>query len=169
MAYRPLVAASQPLFDDECPQRDSRRMRRVPVVYKLLRVRSLHRVPGNQARQFDPFIFRIQFPERKNKVLECQLSLLLVHPPSLLCKLFVGSSRFSLHLYDTIQAVQMLVFLCFGGCGADTKYDFTNSFSAYFSLNKCFNTRDTIAVGSWRNPFLRCGGKPTVLVACSVS
>lgn len=83
-------------------------------------VRLLHRVPGNQARQFDPVIFRIQFPERKNKVLECQLSLLLVHPPSLLCKLLVGSSRFSLHLYDTIRAVHMLVFLCFGGCGADS-------------------------------------------------
>lgn len=122
MTYRPLVAASQPLFDDECPQRDSRRMRRMPVVHKLLRVRSLHRVPGNQARQFDPVIFRIQFPERKNKVLECQLSLLLVHPPSLLCKLLVGSSRFSLHLYDTIRAVHMLVFLCFGGCGADSIY-----------------------------------------------
>ena len=27
------------------------------------------------------------------------------------------------------------------------KYDFTNSFSEYFALNKCFNTRDTIAVG----------------------
>ena len=27
------------------------------------------------------------------------------------------------------------------------KYDFTNSFSEYFSLNKDFNTRDTIAVG----------------------
>ena len=32
-------------------------------------------------------------------------------------------------------------------CHAMRKYDFTNSFSAYFSLNKCFNTRDTIAVG----------------------
>lgn len=32
-------------------------------------------------------------------------------------------------------------------CHAMRKYDFTNSFSAYFTLNKCFNTRDTIAVG----------------------
>lgn len=32
-------------------------------------------------------------------------------------------------------------------CHAMRKYDFTNSFSEYFSLNKCFNTRDTIAVG----------------------
>lgn len=32
-------------------------------------------------------------------------------------------------------------------CHAMRKYDFTNSFSEFFSLNKCFNTRDTIAVG----------------------
>ena len=32
-------------------------------------------------------------------------------------------------------------------CHAMRKYDFTNSFSAYFTLNKCFNTRDTITVG----------------------
>ena len=32
-------------------------------------------------------------------------------------------------------------------CHAMRKYDFTNSFSTYFVLNKCFNTRDTIAVG----------------------
>lgn len=32
-------------------------------------------------------------------------------------------------------------------CHAMRRYDFTNSFSAYFTLNKCFNTRDTIAVG----------------------
>lgn len=32
-------------------------------------------------------------------------------------------------------------------CHAMRKYDFTNSFSEYFSLNDKFNTRDTIAVG----------------------
>lgn len=32
-------------------------------------------------------------------------------------------------------------------CHAMRKYDFTNSFGKYFALNKCFNTRDTIAVG----------------------
>lgn len=32
-------------------------------------------------------------------------------------------------------------------CHAMRKYDFTNSFSEYFELNRCFNTRDTIAVG----------------------
>lgn len=32
-------------------------------------------------------------------------------------------------------------------CHAMRKYDFTNSFSGYFTLNKDFNTRDTIAVG----------------------
>ena len=32
-------------------------------------------------------------------------------------------------------------------CHAMRKYDFTNSFSEYFTLNRCFNTRDTIAVG----------------------
>ena len=32
-------------------------------------------------------------------------------------------------------------------CHAMRKYDFTNSFSEYFSLNRNFNTRDTIAVG----------------------
>ena len=32
-------------------------------------------------------------------------------------------------------------------CHAMRKYDFTNSFSEFFSLNKEFNTRDTIAVG----------------------
>ncbi len=32
-------------------------------------------------------------------------------------------------------------------CHAMRKYDFTNSFSEYFALNKNFNTRDTIAVG----------------------
>lgn len=32
-------------------------------------------------------------------------------------------------------------------CHAMRKYDFTNSFSEYFTLNKDFNTRDTIAVG----------------------
>ena len=32
-------------------------------------------------------------------------------------------------------------------CHAMRKYDFTNSFSEYFSLNNNFNTRDTIAVG----------------------
>ena len=32
-------------------------------------------------------------------------------------------------------------------CHEMRKYDFTNSFSPYFTLNKCFNTRDTIAVG----------------------
>ena len=32
-------------------------------------------------------------------------------------------------------------------CHAMRKYDFTNSFSEYFTLNKCFNARDTIAVG----------------------
>ena len=32
-------------------------------------------------------------------------------------------------------------------CHAMRKYDFTNSFNKYFSLNQCFNTRDTIAVG----------------------
>ena len=32
-------------------------------------------------------------------------------------------------------------------CHAMRKYDFTNSFSEYFALNKDFNTRDTIAVG----------------------
>lgn len=32
-------------------------------------------------------------------------------------------------------------------CHAMRKYDFTNSFSVYFALNKDFNTRDTIAVG----------------------
>ena len=32
-------------------------------------------------------------------------------------------------------------------CHAMRKYDFTNSFSEYFALNKCFNTSDTIAVG----------------------
>lgn len=32
-------------------------------------------------------------------------------------------------------------------CHAMRKYDFTNSFSEYFTLNACFNTRDTIAVG----------------------
>lgn len=32
-------------------------------------------------------------------------------------------------------------------CHVMRKYDFTNSFSEYFSLNKHFNTRDTIAVG----------------------
>lgn len=32
-------------------------------------------------------------------------------------------------------------------CHAMRKYDFTNSFSAFFTLNKRFNTRDTIAVG----------------------
>ena len=32
-------------------------------------------------------------------------------------------------------------------CHAMRKYDFTNSFSEYFSLNRKFNTRDTIAVG----------------------
>jgi len=32
-------------------------------------------------------------------------------------------------------------------CHAMRKYDFTNSFSEYFSLNSSFNTRDTIAVG----------------------
>lgn len=32
-------------------------------------------------------------------------------------------------------------------CHAMRKYDFTNSFSEYFALNRDFNTRDTIAVG----------------------
>lgn len=32
-------------------------------------------------------------------------------------------------------------------CHAMRKYDFTNSFSEYFTLNRDFNTRDTIAVG----------------------
>lgn len=32
-------------------------------------------------------------------------------------------------------------------CHAMRKYDFTNAFSEYFSLNREFNTRDTIAVG----------------------
>ena len=32
-------------------------------------------------------------------------------------------------------------------CHAMRKYDFTDAYSAYFSLNRCFNTRDTIAVG----------------------
>ncbi len=32
-------------------------------------------------------------------------------------------------------------------CHVMRKYDFTNSFSEYFSLNDQFNTRDTIAVG----------------------
>lgn len=32
-------------------------------------------------------------------------------------------------------------------CHAMRKYDFTNSYSEYFALNKDFNTRDTIAVG----------------------
>ena len=32
-------------------------------------------------------------------------------------------------------------------CHAMRKYDFTNTFSEYFSLNRNFNTRDTIAVG----------------------
>ena len=32
-------------------------------------------------------------------------------------------------------------------CHAMRRYDFTNSFSEYFSLNRNFNTRDTIAVG----------------------
>ena len=32
-------------------------------------------------------------------------------------------------------------------CHVMRKYDFTNSFSEYFTLNKDFNTRDTIAVG----------------------
>lgn len=32
-------------------------------------------------------------------------------------------------------------------CHAMRRYDFTNSFSEYFSLNRDFNTRDTIAVG----------------------
>lgn len=32
-------------------------------------------------------------------------------------------------------------------CHAMRKYDFTNSFSEYFELNRQFNTRDTIAVG----------------------
>ena len=32
-------------------------------------------------------------------------------------------------------------------CHGMRKYDFTNTFSAYFALNKDFNTRDTIAVG----------------------
>lgn len=32
-------------------------------------------------------------------------------------------------------------------CHGMRKYDFTNSFSEYFSLNRNFNTRDTIAVG----------------------
>lgn len=32
-------------------------------------------------------------------------------------------------------------------CHAMRKYDFTNSFNEYFTLNKDFNTRDTIAVG----------------------
>ena len=32
-------------------------------------------------------------------------------------------------------------------CHEMRKYDFTNSFSEYFALNKDFNTRDTIAVG----------------------
>ena len=32
-------------------------------------------------------------------------------------------------------------------CHAMRKYDFTNSFSEHFSLNRNFNTRDTIAVG----------------------
>ena len=32
-------------------------------------------------------------------------------------------------------------------CHAMRKYDFTNSYSEYFELNKDFNTRDTIAVG----------------------
>lgn len=32
-------------------------------------------------------------------------------------------------------------------CHAMRKYDFTNSFSEYFALNKNYNTRDTIAVG----------------------
>lgn len=37
---------------------------------------------------------------------------------------------------------------CFSAfCHAMRKYDFTNSFSEYFTLNKDFNTRDTIAVG----------------------
>lgn len=32
-------------------------------------------------------------------------------------------------------------------CHVMRKYDFTNTYSEYFSLNKCFNTRDSIAVG----------------------
>ncbi len=32
-------------------------------------------------------------------------------------------------------------------CHAMRKFDFTNTFAEYFSLNRCFNTRDTIAVG----------------------
>lgn len=32
-------------------------------------------------------------------------------------------------------------------CHTMRRYDFTNTFSEYFALNKCFNTRDTIAVG----------------------
>ena len=120
MPHRPLVAALQPLLDDERSQRDSRRMRRMPVVHKLLCVLTLHCLPGNQARQLDPFILRIQFPERKNKVLERQLDLLLVHPSSLQCKLFVGSSRFFLHLYYTILGAKTLVFLCFWCFGADS-------------------------------------------------
>lgn len=32
-------------------------------------------------------------------------------------------------------------------CHAMRKYDFTNAFGEYFTLNACFNTRDTIAVG----------------------
>ena len=120
MPHRPLVAALQPLLDDERSQRDSRRMRRMPVVHKLLCVLTLHCLPGNQARQLDPFILRIQFPERKNKVLERQLDLLLVHPSSLQCKLFVGSSRFFLHLYYTILGAKTLAFLCFWCFGADS-------------------------------------------------
>ena len=32
-------------------------------------------------------------------------------------------------------------------CHAMRRYDYTDSYSKYFSLNRCFNTRDTIAVG----------------------
>lgn len=32
-------------------------------------------------------------------------------------------------------------------CHSMRRYDFTNLYNEYFSLNKCFNTRDTIAVG----------------------
>ena len=145
-------------------------MRRMLIAHHLLRLRSRHRLPGNPARQFDPLILRIQFPEQKSKVLECQLSLLPARPPSLQCKLFVGSALFPLRLYDTIRTIQMVVFLFFGAVEEQTpsKSKHPKSGGGHFFMGQERHLRtaakptDTIAVSRLARPPTPSGTSLTV-------
>ena len=106
--HGPLVAAFELLFDDECTQSDPYRMGWVAVVYKLPGVRFLCHIPGDQHRQLDLLIFRIQLAKGESVVVQRHLMVLRIHGTAIQVHSFSPVFGILVCIYYTTKHLEML-------------------------------------------------------------